>query len=108
MVKTEGNHTEIEKWLKQIISNDKEMDFDGSISYMTKECLNFVTDVIDFNWGYPGSIEEVTLKKKWSEKFDLKYTNYGHLFELSDGGWTIKIFSNINYLGQLKMVSGFN
>lgn len=31
----------------------------------------------------------------------MKYTNYGHLFELGDGGWTVKILSNINYLGQL-------
>jgi hypothetical protein len=101
IIKEDGNHSEIEKWLMQIVANDNELNMDGNTSYMTKECLNFVTDIIEFNWGYPGSIEEGMLRKKWSNKFDLKYINYTHLFETGNGGWMVKVLSKIKYLGEL-------
>ena len=101
LTKLNGDHSKIENWLKKIVSMDKDRDFDGSTSYMTKECFNFVRDVMDFNWGYPGSIEEATFKSKWSATFDLNYTNYGHLFENGNGGWVVKKLTDIKYLGNL-------
>lgn len=62
-VKSSESNAKIEKWLKQIVANDKDLVCDGSTSYMTKECLSYVTDVIDYTWGYPGSIDEETFKK---------------------------------------------
>lgn len=101
LTKLNEDHSKIENWLKKIVSSDKDRNFDGSTSYMTKECFNFVRDVMDFNWGYPGSIEEATLKSKWSATFDLNYTNYGHLFENGNGGWVVKKLTDIKYLGNL-------
>lgn len=96
------NNRDIENWLKGIVTNDgKGRIFDGDLSYMTKDCHGFITDVIDNNWGYPGSIDENTLKRKWSGKFDMKYTNYGHLFETGNGGWGTKQLTNVKYLGSL-------
>jgi len=96
------NNRDIENWLKGIVTNDgKGRIFDGDLSYMTKDCHGFITDVIDNNWGYPGSIDENTLNRKWSGKFDMKYTNYGHLFETGNGGWGTKQLTNVKYLGSL-------
>jgi hypothetical protein len=100
-VKSSENNAKIEKWLRQIVANDKDLVFDGSSSYMTKECLNYVTDVIDYTWGYPGSIDEETFKKKWKQKFDINKINFDHLFENGDGGWSVKVLSNVQYLGEL-------
>ena len=102
IIKSDKNNSEIETWLKRIVANDcKGRICDADISFMTKDCLGFVTDVIDRNWGYPGSIEDNTLKKKWSGKFDMKYTQYGHLFETGNGGWGTKQLTNVKYLGSL-------
>jgi hypothetical protein len=100
-VKSSESNAKIEKWLKQIVANDKDLVFDGSTSYMTKECLSYVTDVIDYTWGYPGSIDEETFKKKWKQKFDINKINFDHLFENGDDFWRVKVLSNVQYLGEL-------
>ena len=72
IIKSDKNYIEIETWLKRIVGNDcKGRICDADISFMTKDCLGFVKDVIDRNWGYPGSIEDNALKRKWSGKFDM-------------------------------------
>ena len=76
-------------------------DVDGDSSYFTKKCLAFINDVIDNNWGYDGSIDDKTLKKKWENLYDLKYSNFGHLFETGHGGWGTKKLTKIEYLGEL-------
>lgn len=102
IIKSDKNYSEIETWLKRIVANDcKGRICDGDLSYMTKDCYSFITDVIDNNWGYPGSIEDNALKRKWSDKFDMKYTQYGHLFETGNGGWGTKQLTKVKYLGSL-------
>ena len=102
IIKSDKNYSEIETWLKRIVANDcKGRICDADISFMTKDCLGFVIDVIDRNWGYPGSIEDKGLKRKWSGKFDMKYTQYGHLFMTGNGGWGTKQLTNVKYLGSL-------
>jgi len=102
IILSDKNNIEIEKWLKRIVANDcKGRICDADISFMTQDCLGFVEDVIDRNWGYPGSIDDNTLKRKWSGKFDMKYTKYGHLFETGNGGWGTKQLTNVKYLGAL-------
>jgi hypothetical protein len=102
IIKSDKNYSEIEIWLKGIVTNDgKGRIFDGDLSYMTKECYGFVKDVIDSHLGYPGSIEFSTLNRKWSGRFDMKYTQYAHLFETGNGGWGTKQLTNVKYLGSL-------
>jgi hypothetical protein len=96
------NNSGIENWLKGIVANDgKGRIFDGDLSYMTKDCFGFIKDVIDSHLGYPGSIEFSTLRRKWSGRFDMKYTQYAHLFETGNGGWGTKQLTNVKYLGSL-------
>lgn len=102
IIKSDKNYSEIETWLKRIVANDgKGRIFDGDLSYMTKDCFGFIKDVIDSHLGYPGSIEFSILKRKWSGKFDMKYTQYAHLFETGNGGWGTKQLTNVKYLGSL-------
>jgi hypothetical protein len=56
---------------------------------------------MDYYWGYDGSIDEKTLKEKWENQYDLKYSNFGHLFEKGNCGWMTKKLTKIEYLGDL-------
>jgi hypothetical protein len=95
--------SEIKKWLRKTVMSQEQ----DRPPYMTKECAEFTYDVIDNAWGYNGSIDEITLKKKWSNKYDLKYSNFGHLFETGNGGWGTKQLSSITYLGELNQGDWF-
>ncbi|MFY7944406.1 MAG: hypothetical protein ACOVNZ_07470 [Crocinitomicaceae bacterium] len=98
------NVQETEKWLKQLIKNNKEetgIPIDGDTSYMTLKAYKYVQDAMDFTWGYPGSIDEKTFKKKWGSQFDLKYSVILHLFEFGDCGWVSKKADKIEYLGEV-------
>ena len=96
-VNKEKDISEYNKWLANIVENE----FDGDTSYMTKKCFDYVGDVIDFAWGYDGSIDEKTLNKKWANQYDLKYSNFGHLFEAGNGGWGTKKLTKVEFLGEL-------
>lgn len=93
----EKDISEYNKWLANIVKNE----FDGDTSYMTKKCYDYILDVIDFTWGYDGSIDEKTLNKKWANQYDLKYSNFGHLFEAGNGGWGTKKLTKVEFLGEL-------
>jgi hypothetical protein len=93
----EKDISEYNKWLANIVA----MDLDGDTSYVTKNCLAYIIDVIDFYWGYDGSIDEKTLNKKWANQYDLKHSNFGHLFESGNGGWGTKKLTKIEFLGEL-------
>ena len=64
----------------------------------TSECNSYVDDVTDNYWGYPGSIENDELNKKWSSKYDLNYSNFSQPFSSGNGGW-YQARTDINYLG---------
>ena len=93
----EKDISEYNKWLANIVA----MDLDGDTSYVTKNCLAYIIDVIDFKWGYDGSIDEKTLNKKWANQYDLKHSNFGHLFESGNGGWGTKKLVKVEFLGEL-------
>ena len=93
----EKDISEYNKWLANIVA----MDLDGDTSYVTKNCLAYIIDVIDFYWGYDGSIDEKTLNKKWANQYDLKHSNFGHLFESGNGGWGTKKLTKVEFLGEL-------
>lgn len=93
----EKDISEYNKWLANIVAKD----MDGDTSYMTKKCTDYIYDVIDFNWGYDGSIDEKTLNKKWTKQYDLKYSNFWHLFETGNGGWGTKKLTKVEFLGEL-------
>jgi len=93
----EKDLTEVKKWLNKIVL----MQDSDKPSYMTNQCGSYVYDAIDNAWGYPGAIDEKTLRKKWAKKYDLKYSSFGHTFETGNGGWGSKKLANITYLGEL-------
>ena len=93
----EKDISEYNKWLANIVA----MDLDGDTSYVTKKCDDYIFDVLDFYWGYDGSIDEKTLNKKWANQYDLKHSNFGHLFESGNGGWGTKKLTKIEFLGEL-------
>lgn len=93
----EKDISEYSEWLVNIVAKDA----DGDTSYMTKKCADYIYDVIDFTWGYDGSIDEKTLNKKWANQYDLKYSNFGHLFEAGNGGWGTKKLTKVEFLGEL-------
>jgi len=93
----EKDISEYNKWLANIVA----MDLDGDTSYVTKNCLAYIFDVLDFYWGYDGSIDEKTLNKKWANQYDLKHSNFGHLFESGNGGWGTKKLVKVEFLGEL-------
>jgi len=84
-------------WLSKIVTND----LNGDPTYVSANCLAYIGDVMDNYWGYDGSIDEKTLKEKWGNQFDLKYSKFGHLFENGNCGWITKKLSKIEYLGEL-------
>lgn len=94
----EKNVAEYNNWLSKIVTKDFS---DGDPTYVTANCLAYIGDVIDYYWGYDGSIDEKTLKEKWGNQYDLKYSNFGHLFENGNGGWMAKKLTKIEYLGEL-------
>jgi len=96
-VNKEKDISEYNKWLANIVENE----FDGDTSYMTKKCYDYVYDVIDNIWGYDGSIDDKTLNKKWSNQYDLKHSNFEHLFEDGNGGWGTKKLTKVEFLGEL-------
>lgn len=93
----EKDISEYNKWLANIVA----MDLDGDTSYVTKKCYDYIFDVLDFYWGADGSIDEKTLNKKWANQYDLKHSNFGHLFESGNGGWGTKKLTKIEFLGEL-------
>jgi hypothetical protein len=93
----EKNVAEYNNWLSQIVTND----LNGDPAYVTANCLVYIGDVMDYYWGYDGSIDEKTLKEKWDNQYDLKYSNFGHLFENGNCGWMTKKLTKIEYLGEL-------
>ena len=93
----EKNVAEYNNWLSQIVTND----LNGDPAYVTANCLVYIGDVMDYYWGYDGSIDEKTLKEKWENQYDLKYSNFGHLFENGNCGWMTKKLTKIEYLGEL-------
>ena len=93
----EKNVAEYNNWLSQIVTND----LNGDSAYVTANCLVYIGDVLDYYWGYDGSIDEKTLKEKWENQYDLKYSNFGHLFENGNCGWMTKKLTKIEYLGEL-------
>jgi len=93
----EKNVAEYNNWLSQIVTND----LNGDLAYVTANCLVYIGDVMDYYWGYDGSIDEKTLKEKWDNQYDLKYSNFGHLFENGNCGWMTKKLTKIEYLGEL-------
>ena len=93
----EKDISEYNKWLANIVA----MDLDGDTSYVTKKCYDYIFDVLDFYWGYDGSIDEKTLNKKWANQYDLKHSGWGHLFETGNGGWGTKKLTKIEFLGEL-------
>ncbi len=96
-INQEKNTTEYKNWIANIVLKD----FDGDSTYVTKKCLAYINDVIDNAWGYDGSIDDKTLNKKWATQYDLKYSNFGHLFETGNGGWGTKKLTKIEFLGEL-------
>ena len=60
-----------------------------------------IGDVIGYYWGYDEDIDEKILKEKWGNRYDLKYSNFGHLFENGNSGWMTKKLTKIEYLGEL-------
>ncbi len=93
----EKNISEYNKWIANILN----MDHGGDLTFMTEKCLEYVSDVLDFNLGVDGSIEEETLNKKWSNLYDLKYSTFGHLFESGNCGWATKKLTKVEFLGEL-------
>ena len=69
--------------------------------YFTENCLDYTRDVMDYYWGYDGSIGQKTLREKWDNQYDLGYSAFGHLFENGDCGWMTKKLTKIEYLGEL-------
>ena len=96
-VNKEKNITHYNNWISNIIVNDE----DGDKTYVTKKCLEYTNDVIQNYSGYDGSIDEETLTKKWSDQYDLKYSNFSHLFETGNCGWSTKKLTKTEYLGEL-------
>lgn len=93
----EKNVAEYNNWLSKIVTND----LNGDLTYVTSNCMAYIGDVMDYYWGYDGSIDEKTLKEKWENQYDLKYSNFGHLFENGNCGWMTKKLTKIEYLGEL-------
>jgi hypothetical protein len=93
----EKNVAGYNNWLSKIVIND----LNGDLTYVTANCLAYIGDVMDYYWGYDGSIDEKTLKEKWENQYDLKYSNFGHLFENGNCGWMTKKLTKIEYLGEL-------
>lgn len=91
------NVAEYNNWLSKIVTND----LNGDPTYVTANCLAYIGNVMDYYWGYEGSIDEKTLKEKWENQYDLKYSNFGHLFENGNCGWMTKKLTRIEYLGEL-------
>ena len=75
--------------------------FNGGQNIYTSTCYSYITDATDYNWGYPGSIEEDEFKSKWESKFDLEYSSFGHAFQNGNCGWASFRFSKIEFLGVL-------
>jgi len=97
MMNQQKNTTHYHRWIADIVAKD----IDGDSSYITKKCLNYLEDVIDYNWAYDGCIDKKTLYKKWAHQYDLKYANFEHLFETSNCGWETRKITQIEYLGEL-------
>lgn len=95
--KKEKNIDGFKKWIYDIIKQQ----IDGSLSFMTKRCLDYTNDIIDYSWGYVGSIDKKTLVKKWGGQYDLKYANFEHLFENGNCGWATRKLNEVTYLGEL-------
>jgi len=93
----EKNVAEYNNWLSKVVTND----VNGDPAYVTANCFAYISDVIDNAWGYVGSIDEKTLKEKWGNQYDLKYSNFEHLFESGNCGWMTKKLTKIEYLGEL-------
>ena len=94
----EKNVAEYNNWLSKIVTKDFS---DGDPTFVTANCLAYIGDVMEYNSGYDGSIDEKTLKEKWGNQYDLEYSNFGHLFENGNGGWMSKKLTKIEYLGEL-------
>jgi len=84
-------------WLELVILDGNDPD----MPYLTDRCKEFVSDANELYWGYDGSIEEAEFKRKWSAKYDLRYADFGHLFENGNGGWMTKELRKVEYLGEL-------
>ena len=93
----EKNVAEYNNWLLKIVTND----LNGDSTYVTTTCLAYIGDAMGNYWGYDEDIDEKILKEKWGNRYDLKYSNFGHLFENGNSGWMTKKLTKIEYLGEL-------
>lgn len=98
-VKTDKDISQQEKWIRSLIDRNVT---EGTSGVFTSKCNDYVNDVIEVAWGYDGSIDEATLKKRWSNKYDLKYADFANVFDGDgNGGWGSKKISNLEYLGEV-------
>ncbi len=74
---------------------------EGVEDIYTPTCYSYVTDAMDYYWGYPGSIEEDEFKSKWKSIFDLKYSSFGHPFQNGNCDWASFKLESIEFLGSL-------
>ena len=88
----EKDHSKIIQWFNKNL-------YPASNSIYTHSCYSYILDAVDFNSGYPGSIEEEEFISKWSSMFDLNYASFSHPFENGNCGWASFKFKNIEFLG---------
>lgn len=91
--------TEQRKWVSALLTNP---------NHLTTRCEEYLNDINESYWGYDGTIDEETVRKKWSHIYDLKYGNFGHIFEAGNCGWVSKQITTIEYLGEVNEGDWFN
>jgi hypothetical protein len=91
----------IQRWFENSLSPLANPD-----AMFSKECLAFVTDVADCNWGYDGSITAAELSRKWAKRFDVR-SSWDHAFENGNCGWASRKLVKCEYLGELNGADWF-
>lgn len=99
----EKDLSEYYAWLELIVLDGNHPD----MPYLTDRCDEFVSDAMEYNWGYDESIEEAELKRKWAKRYDLRYATFDHLFETGNDGWVNKKLSRVEYLGEVNQGEWF-
>ena len=97
----EKDHSTTIEWFNKTIERfKKNISYEGQ-DIFTPSCYSYMTDAMNYYWGYPGSIEEDEFKSKWKSIFDLKYSSFGHSFQNGNCGWASCKLENIEFLGSL-------
>lgn len=109
-INDENNWLELSKKLeKNEIDRNEQFDWINSninikidYSLYTNKLNEFISDLMYVQWEDSDEKNVSKFNNKWSNFYDLKYTNYDHEFQNGNCGWQSQKIDSIEYIGSYK------